>query len=65
MLDPALITILTTTLSYGLCGSIVATAVRLIHRRDPGPRYHQAAAVGFLVGAAFGAFFGIFRSMMV
>ena len=65
MIDPGLSSILITTFTYGACGSLVAGVMRIMHRDKPGPRIDQAAAVGFLIGAAFGAFFGIFESMMV
>ena len=65
MLDPGLVKILTTAVTYGICGSLAASIVRFINRSKPGPRVDQAAAVGFLVGAAFGACFGIFQSMLV
>ena len=65
MIDPGLSRILLTTFTYGVCGSLVAAVVRFMGRKDPGPRIDQAAAVGFLIGAAFGAFFAIFQSMLV
>jgi hypothetical protein len=65
MIDPALIKLLLTTFAYGVCGSLAAVVVWFINRKQPGPRFDQAAAVGFLVGAAFGAFFGIFQSLLV
>ena len=65
MFDPELIRILLKTFSYGVCGSLAATVVWFFNRRQPRPRLDQAAAVGFLVGAAFGAMFGIFESMLV
>ncbi len=65
MIDPVLTKILFTTFSYGACGSLVAVVVRFVNRDQPGPRLDQAAAIGFLIGAAFGAFFGIFQSMLV
>ena len=64
MLDPVLTTILWKTFTYALCGTVVAAAMRFADRKQPGPRLDQAAAVGFLVGAAFGAFFAIFQSML-
>jgi len=65
MIDPTLSKILITTFTYGACGSLVACVMRFIHRDKPGPRFDQAAAIGFLIGGSFGAFFGIFKSMMV
>lgn len=64
MIDPALVTIFVTALTYGVCGSLVAVAIRFMSRQQPGPRLDQSAAVGFLVGAAFGALFGIFGSLL-
>jgi hypothetical protein len=66
MIDPLLAKILTTAFTYGLCGSCAAIVVWFLGRRDnPSRRFDQAAAIGFLIGAAFGAFFGIFQSMLV
>jgi hypothetical protein len=65
MIDPVLTTILLKTFGYGMGGSLIAVAARLLKRNAPGPRLDQAAAVGFLIGAGFGAFFAIFQSMMV
>ena len=65
MLDPVLTKILLMTFTYGACGSIAAMVVWFFNRAKPGPRFDQAAAIGFLVGAAFGAFFGIFQTMLV
>ncbi len=65
MIDPVLSTILLKTFAYGVGGSLIATVLRLLKRNQPGPRLEQAAAIGFLIGAAFGAFFAIFQSMMV
>ena len=64
MIDPGLSQILLATFTYGACGSLAAMAVRLFSRKEGGPRVDQVAAVGFLVGAAFGACFGIFQSML-
>ena len=55
MFDPIIVKALLTTLGYGLCGSLVAAVLRLINRKKEGPRLDQSAAVGFLVGAAWGA----------
>ena len=65
MFEASLVKILITTVTYGVCGSLAATGVRFINRKKPGPRIDQAAAVGFLVGAAFGASFGILQSMLI
>lgn len=65
MIDPGLTKIFVTTFTYGVCGSLVAAVLWFVNRHKPGPRFDQAAAVGFLVGAAFGAFIGIFQSMLV
>ena len=65
MFDPELIRILGKMVSYGVCGSLAAAIVWFFNRRQPRPRLEEAAAVGFLVGAAFGAMFGIFESMLV
>lgn len=64
MFDPVLVKILSSTFTYGICGSLAAMAVRFLTRNTPGPRLDQSAAVGFLVGASFGAFSGIFQSML-
>lgn len=65
MIDPVLSTILLKTFLYGAGGSLIAAVVRLLKRNQPGPRLDQSAAIGFLIGAAFGAFFAIFQSMLV
>jgi len=65
MIDPALTQILLTTFAYGVCGSFVAVVMQIANRQKPKPRFDQAAAVGFLIGAAFGAFFAIFQAMLV
>ena len=65
MIDPALTKVLLTTFTYAVFGSLVAVVGRFLNRAKPGPRYDQAAAVGFLVGAAFGALFGLFQSILV
>jgi len=65
MIDPILTTILLKTFAYGVGGSLIATVLCLLKRNQPGPRLDQTAAVGFLFGAAFGAFFAIFQSMLV
>ena len=65
MIDPVLTQIFLTTFTYGACGSLVAAFFRFLNRKHPGPRLDQSAAIGFLIGAAFGAFFGIFRSLLV
>jgi hypothetical protein len=64
-MDPGLTKILLTTITYGACGSLVAAVMRFVNRDKSGPRLDQVMAVGFLVGAAFGAFIGIFQSMLV
>ena len=65
MIDPVLTQILVQSFTYGLCGSLAAAVAWFFNRGESRPRLDQAAAVGFLVGGAFGATFGIFRSMMV
>ena len=65
MIDPVLAKILVKTIAYGIGGSLIAAVLHLIKRNQPGPRLDQAAAVGFLIGAGFGAFFAIFQSMLV
>jgi hypothetical protein len=65
MIDPVLTAILLKTFAYGVGGSLIAVVVRLLKRGEPGPRLDQAAAVGFLIGAGFGAFFAIFQSLLV
>ncbi len=64
MIDSSLTSILLTALTYGLCGSLVGGVMRLLNRSQAGPRIDQAAAVGFLVGGAFGAIVGMFRSLI-
>ena len=64
-MDPGLTKILLTTFMYGACGSLVAAVMRFVNRNKSGPRLDQVTAVGFLIGAAFGAFIGIFQSMLV
>ena len=65
MIPAVLVKVFSTAFTYGICGSLAAVAVRFLNRGKPGPRFDQTAAVGFLVGAAFGAFFGIFQAMLV
>ena len=65
MFEADLLNILLTALLGGLGGSLIAVMGRFANRKKEGPRLDQAAAVGFLVGAAFGAFFGIFQSLLV
>ncbi len=65
MLDPVISRILLTTLTYSVCGAVAAVSVRFINRKKPGPRFEQAAAVGCLVGAGFGAFFGFLQTLLV
>jgi hypothetical protein len=65
MLEPVLVNILLKTFTYGACGSLAAVVVRFLDRSKSGPRLDHAAAIGFLIGAGFGAFFGIFQSMLV
>jgi len=64
MFSPDLMQILTSTFTYGACGCLASVAVFLFNRGKAGVRLDQAAAIGFLIGAAFGAFFGIFQTMM-
>ena len=65
MIDPVLAKVLLTAFTCGVCGSLVSVVLRFMNRSKPGPRLGQAAAVGFLLGVAFGAFFGIFQSMLI
>ena len=65
MLEPGLAKALTTALIYGICGSLIATVMWVWNRQSPRMRIDQAAAIGFLVGAAFGAFMGIFQSILL
>ena len=67
MIDPQLAKILVTTLSFGASGSLVAGTLRAWHlwrHKEVGPGIGQAAAIGFLLGAAWGAFHAIFQSMV-
>lgn len=63
-MSPTLVAILLKTFSYAACGSLAAVALRLWNRGTPGPSLDQSAGVGALVGAGFGAMFGIFKAMM-
>jgi hypothetical protein len=65
MFNPVLVAIILKTLGYGACGSVVGVVLRFLGRRNPGPRLDQAAAIGFLIGAGFGATFGIFQALLV
>ena len=65
MIDPVLTRLLLTTIIWGVCGSALAVVMRIFNRSQEGPRLDQTAAVGFLIGAAFGAFFAVFNSMLV
>ena len=67
MIDPQLAKILVTTLSFGALGSFVACTMRgwRIYRHDEsGPGIGESAGIGFLLGAAWGAFHAIFQSMV-
>ena len=64
MIDATLSRILVATFSFGACGALAAIGVSFLNRKTAGPRIDQVAAVGFLVGAAFGACIGIFQSML-
>lgn len=63
MLDPLLTKALFTTIGYGVCGSLVGAILRLVNRKSEGPRLDQSAAVGFVVGAAWGALVVAFQLM--
>lgn len=63
MIDPGLATILISAFKYGVVGSLLFAFGRVLNRKKEGPKLDQAAAIGFLVGASFGAFIGIFQSM--
>ena len=65
MIDPVLAQIFTTTIKFGVCGTVVALCMRYFGRATPGPRLDQAAAIGFLIGAGWGAFFGVFEALLV
>ena len=67
MLDSQLSEMVLVTLSFGACGSMVAgllRAWRLWRHNEPGPGVGEAAAIGFLLGAAWGSFHAIFQSMI-
>ena len=64
MFDPVLVNILLTTFVCGACSSLAAVVVRFLDRRKSGVRLEHAAAIGFLIGAAFGALYAIFQSMV-
>ena len=63
MIDPALARLIGVVLGSGTVGSLIGIALASFNR-GKGVRFDQSAAVGFLIGAAFGAFFGIFESML-
>ena len=63
MFDPTVTKALFTTLAYGVGGCLVAVVLRFINRKKEGPRLDQSAAVGFLVGAAWGALMVAFQSI--
>ena len=63
MFDPTIGKALLTTLAWGLGGSLVGALLRVINRKKPGPRLDQSAAIGFLVGAAWGALLVAFQSI--
>ncbi len=63
MLDPSISHVLVRAIQYGLCGMVVALAMRAIHRDQKEPSLGQSAAVGFLIGASWGAFVGIFQAL--
>ncbi|MCA9101111.1 MAG: hypothetical protein R3C10_12710 [Pirellulales bacterium] len=58
-----LVEIFLITLVAGVLGSVVA-GVSGYFGRDSSIKLETSTGVGFLVGAAFGATFAIFRSMM-
>ena len=63
MLDPLVTKALFTVIGYGLCGSLVGAILRFVNRKSAGPRLDQSAAVGFVIGAAWGALVVAFRLM--
>ncbi len=63
-MDPVLIQVLWTTFTFSCCGSLAAAGLQFWNRKQEGPGLDQAAAVGALIGAAFGALVGIFQSML-
>ena len=65
MIDPVLSEIFVKTFTAGVVVSVIALALRFFNRKKVGARFDQVAAIGFLIGAAFGAFFAIFQAMMV
>jgi hypothetical protein len=64
MIVPTLVKILLTTLGYGVGGMLVGVVLRVINRKKDGPRLDQSAAVGFLVGAAWGSLIAVFQSLI-
>jgi hypothetical protein len=64
MINPELTKILLTTFTYGVCGSLASAAIWFLSRGESVPRFDQSLGIGFLIGAAFGAFFAIFQSWM-
>ena len=64
MIDPELTALLWRVFLFACCGAVVAIGGRLWNRNTPGPQLDQAAAIGALVGAAFGALIGVFESML-
>ena len=64
MIDPGLVGILTKVVAYGFASSIAAGILRLVNRDNFGPDLSQSLAIGFLVGATFGAIVGMFDSLL-
>jgi len=65
MIDPLLAKIFVTMLSFGALGSSVGVVLRIWYRGEEStPDIGQSAAIGFLLGSAWGALHAIFQSML-
>lgn len=65
MIDPQLKIMLIRAFTGGVIGLVVGLGMRLTKRNQPdSASLDQVCAIGFLVGTAFGATFGIFESMI-
>ena len=62
-MDSGLMKLLAVTIASGAVGS-TAGAIACWFSREPKIRLDYALAVGFVIGAALGAFFGVFESII-
>ena len=64
MIDPSLSKLFFTMLSYGAAGAAVGVGLRLWKRNESSLGLGETAGIGFLLGLAWGAFYGIFQALV-